>query len=90
MCVRMIMDVYVGTRVCACLRMNMFFAASTMTAIIRASIEAGPHVRVKRGCAAAAVQHRTPAFPCPSGRVEPVLSPREKVDRLGQCIAVLP
>jgi len=33
----------------------------TMTAIIRASMEAGPYVRVKNGCAAAAVQHRTPA-----------------------------
>ena len=32
---------------------------NTMTAIIRALMEAGPHVRV--GCAAAAVQHRTPA-----------------------------
>ena len=30
-------------------------------AIIRASMEAGLHVRVKQGCAAAAVQHRTPA-----------------------------
>ena len=29
-----------------------------MTAVIRASMEAGPNVRVKRGCAASAVQHQ--------------------------------
>jgi hypothetical protein len=34
---------------------------NTMTAIIRASMQAGLHDRVKHACATAAVQHRTPA-----------------------------
>jgi hypothetical protein len=34
---------------------------NTTTAIIGASMDAGPHVCVTRGCAAAAVHHRTPA-----------------------------